>query len=118
MVPRRGSVIATCLLAAWLTLAAGCAAALTGHWRLVRATPDREVFALDEVEFASDGSYAATITIEGKTAREKGTFRFDGFKLALRPAAGGQREYPALVKLGDLEVRDGQSLVRLQRSQP
>lgn len=118
MVPPRGRLIATCLVAAWLASATGCAAALTGNWRLLRAAPDREVFALDEVEFSRDGSYAATITVEGKTAREKGTFRFDGFRLALRPAAGGRREYPALVKLGDLEVRNVQSVVLLQRTPP
>ncbi len=113
-----GRLITSSALVAWLMLTAGCAAAVIGSWRLVRATPDREVFALDEVEFVGDGRYAATITLEGRTVRETGTFRFDGFRLTLRPADGGEREYPALVRPGELEVRHGRSFVRLRRSPP
>jgi hypothetical protein len=117
-VPARRGVITSSALLAWLMPAEGCAPAVVGSWRLVRASPDREVFALDEVEFAGDGSYAATITLDGRTVRESGTFRFDGFRLTLRPADGGERQYAALVRSGELEVRNGRSIVRLRRDGP
>ncbi len=99
-----------------LVLTTGCGFSVAGHWRLVKATPSREVFAIDDARFARDGSFTATITIEGKTAREKGTYEFNGFKLTLRPQAGGQRRYDAVERFGKLEVIDGERKVILQKA--
>jgi hypothetical protein len=94
---------------------AGCGGAIVGDWQMVQAQPSREVFAIDDAQFHRDGSFAATITIEGKTAREVGTYKFSGFKLTLRPHAGGQRNYNAMVKLGKLEVTDSGRKVVLKK---
>ncbi|MFQ5806263.1 MAG: hypothetical protein ACE5I3_07430 [Phycisphaerae bacterium] len=99
-----------------LLLASGCGGVIVGHWYLVKAVPSKEVFAIDDAYFARDGSFTATITIEGKTAREKGTYEFNGFKLTMRPQAGGQRRYNAVVKLRTLEVLDGERKVILKKA--
>jgi hypothetical protein len=104
------------LAGAVLLPAPGCGLSVTGQWRLVKAIPSREVFAIDEAQFARDGTFAATVTIEGKTAREKGTYEFNGFKLTLRPQAGGQRRYDAVERFGKLEVIDGERKVILEKT--
>jgi hypothetical protein len=99
-----------------LLCATGCGLSVTGHWRLIKAIPSKEVFAIDEAHFARDGSFTATVTIEGKTARETGKYEFNGFKLTLRPQAGGQRRYDAVERFGKLEVIDGERKVILQKT--
>jgi hypothetical protein len=101
---------------ALLLFVTGCGLSVTGHWRLAKAIPSREVFAIDDAQFARDGSFTATVTIEGKTAREKGTYEFNGFKLTLRPQAGGQRRYDAVERFGTLEVMDGERKVILKKT--
>ena len=83
---------------------------------MARAMPSRDVFAIDDAHFASDGSFVATVTIEGKTAQETGTYAFNGYQLTLRPRAGGQRRYNAVVRLGMLEVLDGERKIILKKS--
>jgi len=100
---RLGQVGLLALLGAGLT---GCGSVIVGDWQMVRAEPNKDVFAIDDAQFHRDGSFAATITIEGKTAREVGTYKFSGFKLTLRPHAGGQRIYNAMIKVGKLEITD------------
>jgi hypothetical protein len=94
---------------------AGCGGAIVGDWQMVQAEPSKEVFAIDDAHFHRDGSFAASITIEGKTAREVGTYKFSGFKLTLRPHAGGQRSYDAMIKLGKLEITDSDRKVVLKK---
>lgn len=100
--------------ARWLPLSvlvsgtSACVGSVAGQWRLERASPSKEVFALDEVAFAADGTYSATITLEGRTVRETGSFEFTGFELTLRPSAGGRRTYDARLGLGTLELRGGE----------
>jgi len=89
----------------WLLLA-GCQGALVGDWHLREAVPNRQVFSIDQATFRSDGTYSATTTLEGVTTHEEGTYEFDGFRLKLRPRAGGQRTYTASLKLDQLEIGD------------
>jgi hypothetical protein len=109
----RGRMRVTLALAACLL--GGCRASLSGDWRLDQATPSRDEFCLEDVRFERDGSFAATTTIDGRTAREKGDFAFTGFQLTLRPAAGGERRYDAQLKFNRLEIRRGRNLVVLVR---
>jgi hypothetical protein len=83
---------------------AGCGGTIVGDWHMVQTVPNEDIFAIDDAHFHRDGSFAAMITIEGRTAREVGSYHFNGFKLTLRPQAGGQRRYDAMVKLGKLEI--------------
>ena len=99
-----------------LLLVTGCRGMIVGDWRMTRAVPSREVFAIDDAHFARDGSFTATVTIEGRTAREKGTYEFNGFKLTMRPQAGGQRRYNAVMKPGTLELLDGDRKVILRKA--
>lgn len=95
----------------------GCRGAVAGYWELSQAVPSPEVFALDDVTFERDGTYRATVTREGRTTNETGQFSFNGLKLTLRPAAGGQRSYTASVKLSELRVIDGTRRVVLRRAE-
>jgi len=94
----------------------GCQQVLVGRWKLIEAVPNRQTFALDNVEFRGDGSFAATTTIEGKTTEETGTYEFDGGRLKLRPSAGGQRSYPTMLKFDRLEITYGKRHAILQRA--
>lgn len=110
---------ATILAAAALLLTStGCTTGtLAGDWRMVKASPSREVFAMDGMTFARDGSFAGTVTIDGRTAQEQGRFFFNGYKLILRPSGGGQREYNATLQMKRLKVIDQQKRhVVLQRT--
>jgi len=111
-----GAALTFVAVGAVLLLATGCGLSVAGHWRLVKAIPSKEVFAIDDAHFARDGNFTATVTIEGRTAREKGTYQFNGFKLTLRPQAGGQRRYDAVERLGRLEVIDGERKVILKKT--
>ncbi len=93
----------------------GCSGALVGDWHLVEAIPNRETFSLDNVTFRRDGTFSATTTIEGLTNNEQGDYDFNGWKLRMRPRAGGQRSYSAWLKASRLELRDGQRKVVLQK---
>lgn len=93
----------------------GCGGALVGHWRTVEVVPNKDVFCIDDATFNRDGSFTATTTLDGKTTRESGTYRFNGFKLTLQPQAGGHRAYDALLKLGRLEVFDRDRKVVLKK---
>ena len=108
--PATTGVLALCT--GWLV---GCGGSIVGHWQMIQAEPNKHVFAIDDAQFHRDGSFAATITIEGKTAREIGSYRFNGFKLTLRPQAGGQRSYNAMIKLGQLEIVDSSRKVVLKK---
>lgn len=94
----------------------GCKQSLHGHWELVQAVPNRDTFSLDDLSFRPDGTFSATTTFEGRTKAESGTYDFNGFKLWLRPQAGGQREYLASVKLGRLQIKDGDRRAVLERT--
>ena len=98
--------IGTLAALTWLSLLAGCSGAVAGDWRLVRAIPSREVLALDAVHFGADSTYSATVTMDGRTVREDGTFFYNGFKLRLRPASGGQRSFDASLSPGKLELKE------------
>jgi len=95
--------------------ACGCRGVLAGDWHLCKAIPSTEVFAIDEAHFDHDGRFTATVTIEGKTARERGAYEFNGFKLTLRPQAGGERRYNAVLKATTFEVLDGDRKVILRK---
>jgi hypothetical protein len=94
---------------------AGCQGVIQGNWHMVEAIPNREVFSIDNVTFRPDGTYSATTTVEGMTTDEKGTYDFNGVKLKLRPQAGGQRTYPAMVKVDRLEITSGKRHVVLRK---
>jgi len=98
-----------------LLLLAGCQGAVIGDWYLVQAKPNKHTFSIDNATFRRDATYAATVTIEGVTNQEKGTYDFDGMKLRMRPQGGGQRSYTVQLLPGQLQVGDGQRHVLLQK---
>ncbi len=110
-----GRIKSTMLLALLLTLLGGCRGAIVGRWGMVEAVPNREVFSIDDATFHNDGSFTATSTIEGLTTREEGQFSFNGFKLTLRPQAGGQRVYYTHLKGKRLEITNGDRKVVLHK---
>ncbi|MBL8878398.1 MAG: hypothetical protein JNG88_04690 [Phycisphaerales bacterium] len=104
------------LLASICALAsAGCGGSVVGHWRMMSSSPNRDLFALDDVRFHSDGSYSATATIDGSTQRELGMYEYNGWKLYLRPKGGGQRTFEATLKFSRLELVDRERKVSLKR---
>ncbi len=92
------------LLGLSLTCLTGCQGAILGKWRLAEAVPNRHTFSIDHVAFNRDGTYSATVTIEGSTTQDTGTYDFDGFKLRLRPKAGGQRAYSVTLSPGQMTL--------------
>ena len=103
------------VLAILAALLSGCQGAIVGHWRMIEVVPNKEVFCIDDATFRRDGAFTATTTVEGKTTREAGTYRFTGFKLILQPQAGGRRAYSAMLKFGQLEVLNGRHKVVLRK---
>ncbi|QOJ14947.1 MAG: hypothetical protein HRU75_09950 [Planctomycetia bacterium] len=97
-----------CTLLALLCAAGGCGVSINGQWRMIRANPNRDVFAIDHATFSRDRGYSATITVDGRTAEETGEYEFNGFQVLLRPQAGGQRRYSASVMFGELRITDSQ----------
>lgn len=112
---RRAGRVAALMTLLGLPLLVGCGRAIVGDWRMVQAIPNRDVFCVDEATFRRDGTFTATTTIEGRTSHETGTYQFTGFKLRLRPQAGGQRAYTAQLKPGELLLRDGERKVVLKK---
>ncbi|HQL54693.1 MAG TPA: hypothetical protein PLQ87_08290 [Phycisphaerae bacterium] len=98
-----------------LLLLTGCQGAVVGDWYLVEAIPNRQTFSIDRASFRANGTYAATTTIEGVTTEDKGTYDFNGFKLRLRPDAGGQRAYTTSVQPGQLQLTSGNRKVLLKK---
>lgn len=96
---------AAVLLAALVPLT-GCGGTIHGNWHMIKATPNKDVFAIDNASFNGDGSYSAKSTIEGKTNDEVGTYTFNGFELTMRPQAGGQRKYSANIWVNELRITD------------
>jgi hypothetical protein len=100
---------------ALLTSVLGCGGALAGQWHMIQTIPNKDMFNIDDAHFREDGSFTATTTIDGKTLREVGTYEFNGFKLTMRPQAGGQRIYTTTLKVTQLEISDGKRRVILQK---
>lgn len=98
-----------------LTLLIGCGGSLAGDWRMVRSAPNRETFAINSVKFAGDGVYSASLMIDGRAIAETGAYDFTGFKLTLKPSAGGSRTFNAVRRIGELELRDGERFVLLEK---
>ena len=112
--PRRPAVLGA-VLAPIILLLVGCQGAIRGEWYLVEAKPNRQTFSMDQATFRPDGTYSATMTIEGVTTAEKGSYDFDGFKLQLRPQAGGQRTYQVQMQLDQMRVGDSKRNALLQK---
>lgn len=110
---RDASLIAALMVT--LSATSGCSRSIVGEWQMVRAAPSREVFAIDDARFDRSGRFEATVTIDGKTNRETGTYRFTGFTLTMRPDGGGARAYPATVKPSSLEIGEGGKYVILRK---
>lgn len=98
-----------------LVLLPGCAGSAVGQWKMTRAQPSREVFAIDDVSFNNNGRFEATITIDGKSNRESGTWRYSGWVLTLRPDGGGARSWPATVRPSTMEIGENGRVVYLRR---
>ena len=92
----------TCLLAVF---AAGCG--IKGSWQLVRAVPNADTFALQNATF-EDEAFNATLTIEGRTRPQSGTYKFTGQRLRLHLEDGGMHDFDANVAYGELIVRHGE----------
>lgn len=102
-------------LGLFLWLLTGCQGAVVGDWYLAEAIPNRQTFSIDHASFRANGTYVATTTIEGVTTADKGTYDFNGFKLRLRPDAGGQRAYTTSVQPGQLQLTSGNRKVILKK---
>ncbi len=109
----RAAVLSLLLLAAGAS--AGCGRALVGHWYMQRAIPNADVFAIRDAVFNRDGTFSARLTLEGRSRDEVGTYSFNGYKLTLRPQAGGTRTYTAALKGFSLDVTDGERKVVLRK---
>lgn len=114
----RGGVVAGILLGGLALASTGCGVSVVGHWDCVRAEPSRDLFCVDDAVFERDGRYAATITLEGRTRRETGTYRFNGFKLRFRPASGGHHEYNAMRQGGRLTIKREDARATLRKVKP
>lgn len=120
---RRAGVVATRRSAVLLVLCVtvitmvGCGGSVVGRWRMMSSSPNRELFALDDVRFHPDGSYAATATIDGCTRRELGRYEFTGWKLYLHPNGGGQRMFESTLKFNRLELVDKERKVSLKKDE-
>ncbi|MGD8450355.1 MAG: lipocalin family protein [Phycisphaerae bacterium] len=106
---------AVLVVAVLLVAMSGCGGAIAGHWRAVEVVPNREAFCVDDATFNRDGTFTATVTTDGKTTEESGRYSFSGFKLTLRPDAGGRRAYNALLKFGRLELTNNKRKVVLKK---
>ena len=98
-----------------IVLLAGCQGMVIGDWYLVTAKPNKQTFSIDNATFRRDATYAATVTIEGVTNNEKGTYDVDGMKLRMRPQGGGQRSYTVQFLPGQLQLGDNHRHVLLQK---
>ena len=110
MKPRHGNPCFLLGFAAFVTVllfASGCGGAIAGDWHMIKAIPNKEVFAIDNAHFAKDRTYDALVTIEGKTIQEKGKYKFDGLRLTMYPNAGGQRRYTTLIKGSTFQINSG-----------
>ena len=112
---KRGRILQWAMLGSLLIAATGCGGAIAGDWHMIKAIPNREIFAIDDAHFARDGTFAATVTIEGKTVHETGTYDFKGLWLTMRPKGGGQRRYNTVLKGRTLELHDDERKVFLRK---
>lgn len=113
---KRNIVLPLAIVGSALLFTTGCGGAIVGDWHMIKAVPNKEMFAIEDALFARDGSFAATVTIEGKTTHEKGTYAFNGFTLTMRPQGGGQRRYKTVMGSKRLKVLDGNRHVILQKT--
>jgi hypothetical protein len=111
----RNMVLLHAMLGSVLLMATGCSGVIVGDWHMTKAIPNKQVFAIEDACFARDGTFTATVTIEGKTVREKGEYDFNGFKLTMRPQGGGQRRYNTVLKGRTLEIHDEERKVFLRK---
>lgn len=93
----------------------GCSGMIAGEWRMVEAYPHRDVIRIDNAVFRKDGTYSADTTFEGKSQRQNGTYKFNGYNLRLVPDEGGRREFTATLKLNRLELSANKKRLVLQR---
>lgn len=100
---------------AGLLCCTGCGGVVVGSWTMERCIPNHDTFCFDNATFARDGTYAADLTVEGKSTRQTGAYKFNGFQLTLQPSGGGQRRYNATVKMGRLKIMNGKSRVLLRK---
>jgi hypothetical protein len=112
---KRNNALLWAMLSSLLLMGTGCGGAIVGDWHMIKAIPNREIFAVDDAHFARDGSFAATVTIEGKTVHETGTYDFKGLWLTMRPKGGGQRRYNTVLKGRTLELHDDERKVFLKK---
>lgn len=114
----RNRVFMTILLTSLSLAASGCGRAISGHYELIRATPNPDDFAMDDVDFTRDGRYTALVTLGGRTSRENGSYEFNGYKLTLRPAGGGQRKYNAAARPRSLNIFINEKKIYLKKVKP
>jgi len=112
---QRGNVLLHAMLGSLLLMATGCSGVIVGDWHMTKAIPNKQIFAIEDAYFARDGTFTATVTIEGKTVREQGAYSFNGFKLTMRPQGGGQRSYNTVLKGRTLEIHDDERKVFLRK---
>jgi hypothetical protein len=103
------------LLVATAAQVVGCGGALHGQWKLVRAIPNKDAFAMEHASFNKDGTFSATITHEGRTNEETGRYEFKALKLHLMPTGGGRRTYNVIIRLRRLEIKQGKHMVILEK---
>lgn len=113
-IPLWAMMLTAILLGTALT---GCGGGmLRGRWQMVRAIPNRDTFAIDDAVFNKDGTYEATVTIEGHTRHETGRYAFKRLRLYLMPTGGGQRVYNTTRSLRTLQIMKGDRKVILEKA--
>ena len=112
---KRKLLLPSATLGCLTLLVTGCAGAIVGDWHLTKAIPNKEIIAIDNAHFARDGTFAAAVTIEGKTVQETGTYDYNGLWLTMRPKGGGQRRYNTVLKGRTFELHDGERKVFLRK---
>lgn len=119
MISRSGIRVSTVVLLALLSAGGvGCTRMISGYWKLIEAHPNREFFALEDAWFETDETYRATVTIDGRSVAQQGTFSYKGDKLTLRPDAGGQQRFTARLTRGKLRVEQGERYAILKKVKP
>jgi hypothetical protein len=111
----RKSLLSMVIVSLLLLSQPGCAGAIVGHWRLAKATPNKQALAVDNATFARDGTYTASVTIEGKTVEEAGRYQYNGFKLTMLPNGGGEHRYNTMIQGSSMDIIDGERKVILKK---
>ena len=109
--PRSTSLLLMLAIAA----VAGCNSALVGTWKS-DPPPKEEGFAIQQVTFRNDNTYAATAREGPQNVSFAGTYEFNGMQLKLKTPGKPDRAYGAMVVMGrTLELKKDNQKVTMKK---